>query len=294
MKKSINKINAFIIILAVVLALYTISLIVPLVWAGYTSFKDYDADFYYNVLGLPQKWMFSNYSKAFANFTIKVRSVSGGYVWVGFGEMLLNSLLYSLGASFFGALIPCIVGYAMAKFDFKFSKFLYTYILVMMALPVVGALASEIEVVRTLGIYDSIYGIWLMRAHFATSYTLVFYASFKSIPKGYSEAAEIDGASEWTVMTRVIMPLVIKTFGAIMLILFIRDWNEYETAIIYLPTHPTIAYGLWAFNGISVHGMNGVPMKLTGCMILFIPILILFIIFQDKLMGNVSMGGLKG
>lgn len=288
------KINPFIIILGIILFVYSLMIIFALCWGLMTSFKGNYTDFYSNKLGLPKEWLFSNYSTAFQHFEAKVQDINGGYKWCNFFDMLKNSLLYAVGCSFFSTLVPCITGYAMAKFRFKFSDFLYIVVLMTMALPVVGNLASEINIARSLGIYDTFFGTWIMSANFAGQYTLVFYAAFRSIPDGYSEAAEIDGASELKIMIRIMIPLVINTFGAIMLIKFIAYWNEYESAMIYLKSHPTIAYGLWAFNNDTVKGMNGVPMKLTGCMILLIPVLIVFLLFQDRIMGNVSMGGLKG
>ena len=292
--KGVKKaVNVFVVVCGVILALYAMILLFALVWGLITSFKDYFLDYYNNKIGLPQEWMISNYAKAFENFQTKVIPFNGAPYWVDFWEMLKNSLLYAFGCSFFATLIPCITGYAMAKYRFKFSDILYVVVIITMALPIVGNLASEIKISRALGFYDTFWGMWIMSANFAGQYTLVFYATFRSIPNGYSEAAELDGASDFNIMLRIMMPLAMKTFGAIMLIKFIAYWNEYESAMIYLKTHPTIAYGLYAFNNDTVRGMNGVPMRLTGCMILVVPIIILFIVFQNKLMGNVSMGGLK-
>ena len=289
-----TEINPLMIILGIILALYSLSIIVSLFWGLITSFKDNFGDFYTNKLGFPKEWLFSNYISAFEHFEAKVQTIDGGYKWCNFLDMFKNSLLYAVGCSFFSTFIPCITGYAMAKFKFRFSNFLYIVVLMTMALPIVGNLASEINVVRSIGLYDTFISVWIMSANFAGQFTLVFYAAFKGISDGYSEAAEIDGASEFGIMIRIMIPLVINTFGAIMLIRFITYWNEYESAMIYLKSHPTIAYGLWSFNNDTVRGMNGVPMKLTGCMILLMPVLVIFLIFQDKLMGNVSMGGLKG
>lgn len=293
MQKSTST-RVFIGVLLTILIFYALTIIIPLVWALITSFKSYFGDYYKNKIGLPVKWMFSNYLSAIKNFKTKVQTVSGEFLTYDFLGMAGNSILYAVGCSLFSTLIPCITGYAMAKFRYKFSDVLYVVVLITMALPIVGNLASEINMARALGIYDTFFGIWIMSANFAGQYTLVFFATFRSIPGGYAEAAEIDGANEFVIMVKIMLPLVIKTFGAIMLIKFIAYWNEYESAMIYLKSHPVISYGIWAFNGNTTQGMNGVPMKLTGCMLLLLPVLVIFLIFQNKLMGNVSMGGIKG
>lgn len=295
-KMKIKSVNVLFIILGVILIVYSLTLIIPLVWGFMTSFKGDFSDFYKNKLGFPKEWLWENYTNAFQGFEAKVWTLDNPPQpkWVPFGEMFVNSLLYALGCSFFATLIPCITGYAMSKFRFKFSDILYTVVLVTMALPIVGSMPSQISVMRTLGLFDTFIGIWIMNASFAGQYTLVFFATFRGVPDSYAEAAEIDGANEFTIMLRVMMPLVLKTFLAVMLIQFVAYWNEYTSAMVYLKTHPTIAYGLWMLNNDSVRGMNGVPMKLTGCMILFLPVFVLYLLFQDKLMGNISMGGIKG
>jgi ABC-type glycerol-3-phosphate transport system permease component len=125
-------------------------------------------------------------------------------------------------------------------------------------------------------------------------YYLLFHAAFKNLSWGYAEAAEIDGASEWTIMVKIMFPLVASTFGVIMLLFFISYWNDYMTPLLYLPSYPTIAVGLYKFYSAPGQQTGLIPMQLTGCMLVMVPILIIFIIFRNKIMSNVAIGGLKG
>lgn len=80
-----------------------------------------------------------------------------------------------------------------------------------------------------------------------------------------------------------------------MLIMFVGFWNEYQVALLYLPSHPTVGYGLyWMANRSENNGLNTIPMKLAASVMTLLPILILFIFTHKKLMGNVSIGGIKG
>ena len=133
-----------------------------------------------------------------------------------------------------------------------------------------------------------------MKMNFLGMYFLVFYATFKSLSWGYAESAFIDGASHWTVMTRIMLPLVKTSFLAIFILNFIVYWNDYQAPMLYLPSYPTMAYGLFYMKFIATQGFGKIPMQLTGCIILSIPSLVLFIAFQGKLMGNLTVGGLKG
>ena len=81
------------------------------------------------------------------------------------------------------------------------------------------------------------------------------------------------------------------TFATVFLIKFIEFWNDYSTPLLYLPTHPTLAYGV---QDMSTNGdINKVLERIASCMVLALPITILFIVFRNKIMGNVTMGGVK-
>ena len=84
------------------------------------------------------------------------------------------------------------------------------------------------------------------------------------------------------------------TFWVICLLQFVAMWNDYMTPLVFLPNRPTLAYGLLEYQLSNANSVDSVPMKLAGCMILTLPILILYLIFQDKMMGNLTVGGLKG
>ena len=90
---------------------------------------------------------------------------------------------------------------------------------------------------------------------------------------------------------RIMLPLAVKTFGAVMLIYFVQYWNDYQVPLVYMPSHPTITYAMYTA-ALSTR-ISSVPERLAVCLIVFIPIFIVFVAFQKKIMGNISMGGLK-
>jgi ABC-type glycerol-3-phosphate transport system permease component len=173
-------------------------------------------------------------------------------------------------------------------------KWIHSFVIIAMILPIVGSGPSGIQMIKSLGLYDSIFGFYFVKFSFMGLYFLLFHATFKNLSWGYAEAAIIDGASEWTVMVKIMFPLVSSTFGVIMLLFFIGYWNDYMTPLLYLPSYPTIAVGLYKFYSAPGQQTGLIPMQLTGCMLVMIPILIIFIIFRNKIMSNVAIGGLKG
>lgn len=283
------------IILMSVLILYSVSLLLPILWGLSTSLKT-DLDFYLNPFWLPDgwfwNWQWSNYSYAFMNFVVKVEA-GAGFRIIYMEEMFLYTILYALGCAFFQSFVCCIVAYMVVKFDYFFSKVIYTVVIVAMILPIVGSLPSEIQMSRALGFFDSIWGMWIMKSHFLGMYFLVFHAMFRGIPKEFADAARVDGAGNFQVLFSIMMPLVRNTLFTVILLNFIGYWNDYQVPLIYLPSYPTIAYGLYLFNFSTINSLSTIPMKITGCMIMMLPILIVFLIFRNRLIGNISIGGLK-
>lgn len=283
-------------ILFAVLAIYTLSLVVLLLWTLITSLKDplvYSSAYRNGELGTLigfTNLTFSNYSYAFENFTVIVNTTGATINIIG---MFGNSLIYSVGCALLATFTPCVVAYLCARYRYKFGKVVYTIVLVAMALPIVGALPSEIRMVKSLGLFDSIFGLYLLKANFLGIYFLVFHANFKGIPYEYTEAASMDGASEMRIMVQIIMPLARGTILTVFILTFIAFWNDYQTPMIYWSSYPVAAYGMWEFNRATA-GMTGrVPIKLAGILIMALPILIVYAVFNNRLAANLSVGGVK-
>lgn len=287
--------SVIMIVLGVILVIYSISLVVPIIWGLMCSLKTKN-DFRLNLFGLPEgwpwDWAWGNYSSVFETFAIPIE-YGAGMRKVYFIEMMGYSVLYALGCSFAATLVSSVVAYLVAKFPYKFSKIVYSVVIVAMILPIVGNLPSEIQMARAIGLYNHIWGLWIMKANFLGLYFLVFYGVFKNVPKEFADAAYVDGAGNLSVLFRIIFPIVKASFFTVMLLNFISFWNDYQIPLIYLPSFPTAAYGLYWFTSASLQTNSNVPMKLAGCMTVLIPILVLFLLFSNRLIGNVTIGGLK-
>ncbi len=279
-------------IIFVVLCLYVISMLAPMFWAFITSFKD-KWDFRTNKIGLPAKWVLDNYIVAFKSFKVRIFIDDVGYKSVYMGEMYLYSLLYAGGCALTATLVPCITGYLTARFDYKFSRIVNYTVIITMVLPIIGSLPSQIQMAMNLGIYNKIFCLWIMTGNIGSTYFLIFQAGFRSLPTSYFEAAEIDGASNFNVMIRIGFPLIRSTFLTIMLIHFIAFWNDYQTPLVFMKNYPTVALGIYMFNFTSESELSSVPMRITGAMLLLVPIVIFFFVFQNKIFSQISFGGIK-
>lgn len=297
MKSKMKKRDALIlkIVLSVVLLAYSVSLFIPILWGLMTSFKT-QSDFRHSVFGWPEPFTFENYATAVRNLFRDVQDPHNAsqMLRVYFPLMFVYSLLYAGGCAIFSTTTACVVAYATVKFSkFKLSKVIYTIVIVTMILPVIGNLPSEIRMSQMLGLYNTFWGIWIMKMTFLGMYFLVFHATFRGVAKDYYEAAYLDGASELRVMLQIAFPLVKYTYFTVLLLNFITFWNDYQVPLIYMPSYPTAAYGVYLFNNSNDAQLSTVPVRITGCIFLLTPVLILFMAFHRQLIGNVSMGGIK-
>lgn len=297
-----KNINVLMIIVGAILVIYVISAFVLLIWSMITSLKS-DLELDFNRFGLPGMYgenphlnlQFQNYVNVFKYFFIKVTLRSGGTKYVAIEEMFLNGLLYALGSAVVQAFVQYLMAYVSARFKYKGCKIFYWIVIFTMVLPTVDTTASGLYIAKILGLTDSIIGMYIMKANFLGVYFLVMYAQLKAFPKDFSEAAKIDGAGNFSVMMRITFPLIKNTFITVVLLLFVQYWNDYTTPMLYMPNVPTLAFGLyWLCLENSVTAViKNVPSAMAGCMMMLIPMLILFLFTHKRLMGNLSMGGLK-
>lgn len=289
-KEKFGVLNA---VLFTILTLYALSMLILFLWGLFTSLKT-RSEFRVNKLLWPmQEIAWSNFAFVWQNFSI-IKNIEGvGKIKIDIYDQILNSVIYSFGSAFVATIAHCIVAYLTEKFPYKFSKILYAFALVTMLIPIIGSTPATLKFLKETSLYDTWLGNFMMKFSFLGTYYLVFCAAFKSISNTYAEAAKIDGASELQIFVRIMIPLIMPTFSTIFLIKFIEFWNDYNTALMFMPTHPTLAYGVYYMSINNMNGLSSEPMRLASCMILCAPLLVLFVSFQDKIMNNVTMGGIK-
>lgn len=291
-KVNIKK-QVFPMVFLVLLSIYTISLIVPAVWVALTSLKG-KLDFIANPFGLPVKWQFSNYTKVFSEMFVNITVRGGGQRRVLLPELFFNAIFYSLASTIVTTLSHCLTAYVVAKYKFKVGSIIYSTVVITMILPIVGSLPSSLQLMRAIGFYDNVIGIIISKASFTGMNFLIFYAAFRSVSWEYAQAAFIDGASHARVMFNVMIPLVRTTVLALGLITFIGFWNDWQVTMIYMPNFPMAAYALYNFQFNTTNAVSGIPFLMTACIMVMVPILVLFLVFRNKLMGAIAVGGLKG
>lgn len=286
------------IVTGILLVIYVVGLLLPMLWSLITSFTEVNSyfDFYVDKIftnGPAFKLTVENYKVAEQYMNVTTTTTSVTYNILG---LYIHSVLYAVICAGVWVLVTAVVSYLVARFDYKFSKIVYNFVVITMCIPIVGGLASELRMLQNLGIYDTWFSMGVLKFNFLGVYFLTFVAMFKAIPKEYTEAAKIDGASNLHIMLRIIFPQALNMIVTVFLLTFITYWNDYKTAMLYLPSYPVATYGVYYFMNtpMGAGATSQVPVQVAGAILMTLPIMIVFIVFNKRLRGGVYVGGIKG
>ena len=192
-----------------------------------------------------------------------------------------------------GVFVPAVTGYVMSKYDFKGKNLIFAVAISSMVIPIVGNTASYMQVIAFFGVYDSpLYAVITSLGGFGGSF-LVYYGFFKAVSSAYMEAAKIDGANPFVIFFRVMLPQGVPIMLTYAITGAIGNWNEYNTMVLYLPSFPTLASGLFQYQEDATRAIH-YPVYYAGLLISMIPTVVLFATFSGKIMTSLSIGGLKG
>ena len=293
MRKSgkVKESQVIFIIIGLIYLIHGLSLIVPFLWMIITSFKS-RLDFQDSFLGLPQVWQWKNYSQIFSLLRIEVVKNGAFYTYNVF-DMMANSLTMAIFGSFFGLLSVVLCSYVVAKYDFAIRKLLFNINIFVMVIPIVGSLSTTLTVYKNLGIYNNLWAYIIFPGGPFGFNFLLLYGAFKAIPNTYSEAIFIDGGGHLTVFLRIILPMMLPTLSALYVLSFISNWNNYSASLIFLPSVPTLSYGLYVFQYDSAKYGASLPEVLAGFAICSVPSVALYCCFQKVITKSLAVGGLK-
>jgi ABC-type glycerol-3-phosphate transport system permease component len=158
----------------------------------------------------------------------------------------------------------------------------------------VGDLSSTMVLFQRTGIYDNRLLYILYCGGFTGTNFLIFYATAKGIDEAYLEAARLDGASNYRILFSIVFPMAKPVITGMALLSVIGLWNDWNTPMMWLPSFPTISYALYRFQFNTGNTVSQIPARLAGCVIVMLPTLSIFLIFKNKFIGNIAIGGLKG
>jgi ABC-type glycerol-3-phosphate transport system permease component len=271
-------------IMFILFALYAASIIYMLFWGTMSSLKDGVEEYFKSPFALPEKLIFENYSEA-----VKVMSVND----VSFFTMTFNSTWFSVGSILINITFVSITAYIFAKYQFRFKRFLYALSLFIMMMPIYGAMPAQYSLYTMLGIIDSPMILLTHLSVFGSTSFIIVHGFYKNLSWAYAESAMIDGAGDWTIYFKIMLPQARSILASFMLINFIGNWNDYMTPILFLQNMPTLASGLFTYQTI-VERTGNYPLFFAGIILSMLPIMVIYSMMHKTLIENMSFGGLKG
>ncbi len=279
----------FKVIIYIALIAMTISIIVPVLWVFMASFKR-NAEFIgkgTNPWALPEQLQWQNYVTAFVDAEM--------------GEFFLNSVIVTALALILLLVIALPAAYALSRFDFKGKKILNVAFMAGLFVNInyiVGPLfLVQRGANRMLGVdffLDNRFILALIYASSSLSFSIYLLSGyFKTLPKGFEEAAYIDGCGYFKTMVSIMIPMAKPSILTVILFQFLSFWNEYIIAFTVMNEHNTLAVGLKNLMAVERTATN-YGIMYAGLVIVMIPVLVLYICVQKQLTKGMTLGGLKG
>lgn len=270
--------RALIYLLLIALSLWFIA---PLGWMFLTSFMPLEQVGVFPPEMIPRQWHPENYTEALK-------------FW-DFGTTLRNTVFITV-VTLVGHLISSTVtAYGFARFRFPFRDALFLVLLATLMLPFAVLLIPVYIAYNEIGWVNTFWPL-IAPAYFGQAfYIFICRQFFLGIPQDLIDAAKIDGAGEVKIFTRIMIPLARPAIVVIAILSFQSSWNDFLGPLIYLRDESlhTLAIGLYKFQGLP--GQGGIyNQQMAASILMVVPILIVFFIFQRQFIEGANISGLKG
>lgn len=264
-------------LLLTVIAVYTLF---PFYWAIVSSLKTGSALF--EVDPWPKAPAWSNYAAVFEGQP--------------FGQNILNSVIVASSVVVLSLLLGLTASFALARIEFRGRKVLLLSVLGVSMFPQIAVLSGMFELVRWLGLYNKLPALVLSNLILTLPFTVWVLTTFmRELPKELEEAAIVDGATPWVIVTRVFLPLLGPAMATTGLLAFIAAWNEFLFALTFTQSDAvrTVPVAIALFSGGSAFETPW-GLIMAASVIVTVPLVVLVLIFQRKIISGLTAGAVKG
>lgn len=259
------------------------------------------------VILLPFYWIFlSSITPKFLMFSIPPRYVPQEITFdnylnmaknIPFTTYFANSLIFAVGSSFVSVALAFLAAYALARIQFRGSNVVLMFFLISIAVPQIGTLVPLFELLKTLKLINTHFGLILLMSSLVTPFTVWILISFvQQIPVEIEEAAIIDGARLPQVLWDVVIPVVKPALATMIIINFIIAWNELLFPLVFAtsPATKTLSVGLVEM-AVDPSMGAGRPWDLMSALsvTMIVPVLLLILLFQRLIISGLTRGAVK-
>ena len=263
------------------LAVWGILVLFPFYWMILTSIKSYSS---YN----------SEYIPKFFTLSPTLQNYVDAFTTVNLGKYFLNTLIFTVATTGIMMVVIILAAFAFARLDFKGKNIVFAFFLSLMMIPNELVVITNFVTITEWNMRNSFLGLIL------PSVTSVFYIyllkeNFEQIPDELYKAAKVDGTSDLRYLLKVMLPISRPTIITIIILKVIECWNSYVWPRLITDDSDYFLVS----NGIQEIRENGfgrenIPAMMAAVVVISVPLIILFLIFRNKIMAGVSRGGTKG
>jgi multiple sugar transport system permease protein len=263
----------------IVLAVFAVSLLLPFFWMVMSSLKSQNEVFSLPITWFPDTVKWQNY--------VEIWTKSGMLTWIR------NTVVLAITVTFLQLLTGSFAAYGFSKLRFRGRDLLFLLYLATIAIPWQSYMIPQFVMLSSWKVSNTLWAIILIQA-FGAFGVFLMRQFYETIPEELSEAARLDGLSEYAIWWRIMLPLSKPALASLGLLTFVTTWNDYLGPLIYLrnPDLWTVQLGLNTF----IHTLYDANYALlfAGLTISVLPILIIFLIGQRYFIEGIATSGLKG
>jgi len=277
--KSRKKITAGGIIISVILVLWSLIQVFPLYWMLTFSLKENAEIFGKNVIGLPIKWLWSNYTTA----------LQSGNMF----KYLLNSGIVTAATIAITVVAATAATYALTRMVWRGRKTVNSLFMLGITIPINAVILPVFLILSKMHI-TNYWALIIPYSAFALSMAVLISSSFmQGIPKELEEAACLDGCNIYSIFWHVILPLMRPALATLSIFIFLQSWNELMYAVIFISDsrYRTITVGIQNLSGSFTTDWGPIGAALV---VATFPVLIIYAFFSSKIQESLVAGAIKG
>ena len=265
----------------VLLALWAVIVLFPFYWMVLTSVKSYSA---YSSERIP----------AFFTLSPTLQNYRDAFTAVPLGRYFLTTVIFTVATTAIMLVVITLAAFAFARLNFRGKQLAFTCFLALMMIPNELVIITNFVTITDAGLRNTFWGLIL------PSVTSVFYIyllkeNFAQVPNELYYAAKVDGTSDFNYLWKVMLPICRPTVVTIVILKVIECWNSYvwPRLITDDENYFLVSNGIQAIreNGF---GRENIPAMMAAVVVISVPLIVLFLLFRNKVMEGVSRGGTKG
>lgn len=261
-----------------VLGLASALAVAPFAVTVLAAFKT-DVELVQGVFSLPRTWQWQNFATAWTQGE--------------FSRFFVNSVLVAVGTVVPTVALSCLTGYAFARMRFSGRKWLFPLLMLGFVVPLQALIIPLYHLLNWLGLLNTLWALILPQVALSLSFgTYLLASAFRNVPSAILDAAAIDGCTTGQLLWRIMVPLCRPIIGTLALLIFVWTWNEFLLPFVVTveSAAQTLPVGLLHF---QQRWTSQIPIIAAGSTIVFMPLILVFSLFQRQLIRGLLSGAVK-